>query len=113
MTQDNGNHAAHTWSIKGIRSREAHGGAYEVAVIESEKDGSWIADVWVNRKCDRTARLIAAAPVLLGALNEAKEYFDQRADAEYLSGQAAPVGNEEMRLLVVIRAAIAKARKEG
>ena len=44
------------------------------------------------------------------ALGEVEEYFDQLADAEYLPGKAAPVGNEEMRLLVVIRDALAKAQ---
>lgn len=46
---------------------------------------------------------------LAETLRDAEEYFDQRADAEYLPDQAAPVGNEEMSLLVDIRAAIAKA----
>ena len=41
------------------------------------------------------------------ALEEVEDYFDQRADAEYLPGQAAPVGNEEMRMLCIVREALA------
>lgn len=55
------------------------------------------------------ARLISAAPEMLDALKEALEYFDDKADAEYLPGKAAPVGNREMKLAGEIRAAIAKA----
>ena len=55
------------------------------------------------------ARLIAAAPRLLEALQEAEEYFDQRADAEYFPSAAAPIGNAEMTILVGVRAAIAEA----
>ena len=60
------------------------------------------------------ARLIAKAwliPELVVVLGEAEEYFDQRADAEYLPGQAAPIGNEEMRLLTEIRALLAKTKE--
>lgn len=55
-------------------------------------------------------RLEAINRELVVVLSEAEEYFDQRADAEYLPGQAAPIGNEEMRLLTEIRAALAKAK---
>ena len=41
-------------------------------------------------------------------LEEIEDYFDDRADAEYLPDKAAPAGNEEMRLLVEIRAVLAK-----
>ena len=58
-------------------------------------------------------RLKAINAELVAALGEAEEYFDQHADAEYLPGRAAPIGNEEMGLLTEIRAALDKARKEG
>jgi hypothetical protein len=32
-------------------------------------------------------------------LEDLSEYFDARADAEYFTDRAAPVGNEEMRFL--------------
>ncbi len=35
-------------------------------------------------------------------LEECREYFDGRADAEYFTDQPTPKGNEEMRLLVRI-----------
>jgi len=60
-------------------------------------------------ECEANAHLIAAAPEMLEALREALEYFDGKADAEYLPGRAAPVGNREMQLCGEIRAAIAKA----
>lgn len=41
------------------------------------------------------------------ALGECAEYFEQRADAEYFTDNASPVGNEEMRLLVEVQQAIA------
>lgn len=37
-------------------------------------------------------------------LRECEEYFDQRADAEYLPDRPAPIGNEEMSILTNIRA---------
>lgn len=48
---------------------------------------------------------------LVKALEAAEEYLDQRANAEYLPGKAAPVGNEEMDLLVEVRAALAVAEE--
>lgn len=56
---------------------------------------------------DANARLIAAAPDMLEALYEAEEYFDNRADADH--DETGFVPNEEMKLLAVVRAAIAKA----
>lgn len=53
------------------------------------------------------ARLIAASPDMLEALYEAEEYFDNRADADH--DETGFVPNEEMKLLTVVRAAIAKA----
>ena len=46
---------------------------------------------------------------LIEALEDTREYFDGRADAEYFADSATPVVNEEMRLQVQIEAALAKA----
>ncbi len=43
---------------------------------------------------------------MIAVLRECEEYFDQRADAEYLPDQTAPQGNDEMRLLCDIRAVL-------
>ena len=48
----------------------------------------------------------------IATLRQCEEYFDARADAEYFPDQATPVGNEEMGLLVDVRAAIAKATRK-
>ncbi len=40
------------------------------------------------------------------ALQEVEDYMDQRADAEYFTDSPAPVGNEEMRLLGLVRAVL-------
>ena len=53
------------------------------------------------------ARLIAASPDLLEALQECEEYFDNRADAD--CDQDGYVPNKEMRLLQVVRDALRKA----
>lgn len=45
--------------------------------------------------------------LMRAALEEVQEYFDARADAEYFTDVAGPVGNEEMRLLTIVRAALA------
>lgn len=45
--------------------------------------------------------------VVLEALENAGEYFDQRADAEYFTDGSSPVGNEEMTRLSEIKEAIA------
>lgn len=42
------------------------------------------------------------------ALEECEAYFDERADAEYFADSPSPVGNEEMRLLVMVREALGK-----
>lgn len=56
---------------------------------------------------EANARLIAAAPDMLAALKECEEYFDNRADADGDSTGFTP--NAEMNMLVMVRAAIAKA----
>ena len=40
---------------------------------------------------------------VLAKLEPVREYFDQRADAEYFPDQPTPKGNEEMRLLVDVQ----------
>lgn len=46
---------------------------------------------------------------LSAALREAREYFAERADAEYTTDSAGPKGNAEMSLLVEIDEALKKA----
>jgi hypothetical protein len=50
---------------------------------------------------------------LLEALRECEEFFDQRADAEYFIDSPTPVGNAEMKMLVLVREALAKATGEA
>lgn len=52
------------------------------------------------------ARLIAAAPDLFEALQAAEAYFEERADADCDATGYTP--NEEMRLLIEIRAALSR-----
>lgn len=57
------------------------------------------------------ARLIAAAPALLAALEEVEDFLDNRADVVDGSyGEPAP--NREMQLLQEVRAALSLARGE-
>ena len=58
------------------------------------------------------ARKCAAVPEMLEALRDALEYFNERADAEYLPGRAAPVGNREMQIAGAIRHVLAKAERD-
>lgn len=58
---------------------------------------------------EANAALIAAAPEMRDALERAREYFAERAEAEYFTDRASPVPNEEMRILVEIDEALAKA----
>ncbi len=53
-----------------------------------------------------TPDLYAEVQRLREALRECEDYFDNRADAEYTPERAAPQGNEEMRMLGVVRAAL-------
>lgn len=55
--------------------------------------------------------LSATAPDMLEALEAVEEYLDGIADADQPSGCEHPIANEEMRLLVMVRAALAKARQ--
>lgn len=66
-------------------------------------------DLWRayrNHHAEIIAALRAAGEVgrMREALEEAAEYFDGCADAEYLPGKASPVPNKEMRLYEAIRA---------
>lgn len=49
---------------------------------------------------------------LVESLEACEDYFDQRADAEYFTDSAMPKGNEEMLLLVAVRAALKLAKGE-
>jgi hypothetical protein len=68
----------------------------------------------VDERNQRNAAYIVHAcnlyPKLVEALEEAKEYFENRADAEYVTDSPQPVGNEEMRHLTTIRAILAKCK---
>lgn len=63
-----------------------------------------------KRRCDMVVKEFSDAastlPVVVEALRECEEYFDQRADAEYFTESPGPVGNEEMTMLGVVRNAL-------
>lgn len=48
---------------------------------------------------------------LFSAMEAVEEYLDDRADADQPSGCDHPIANDEMRLLVIVRAALEKARQ--
>ena len=48
----------------------------------------------------------------LDALRETETYFADRADAESFTDSPSPYGNEEMRLLCIVRSALARAGDE-
>lgn len=50
---------------------------------------------------------------ILHALEACRDYFEGRADAEYFTDRASPVGNEEMRMLVLIDMALKKERNRA
>ena len=59
-----------------------------------------------NRKLDALNReTVKSNNRMFDALDEVREYFDQRADAEYFTDSDSPKGNEEMSMLAVIDAA--------
>ncbi|WP_234839285.1 hypothetical protein [Sinorhizobium medicae] len=80
-----------------------------IGVGDAKKDGSvYRYDVRGINSAD--ARLIESAwviPVLLEALQECEEYFDNRADAD--CDQDGYIPNEEMQLLTLVRDALRKA----
>lgn len=48
-------------------------------------------------------------PTLRDVLKECEAYFDERADADQPAGCDSPIPNDEMRMLVTVRAALASA----
>lgn len=52
----------------------------------------------------------ATIATMAEALDQCEDYFDNRADAEYFTDSPAPVPNEEMTLLAVVRAALESTR---
>lgn len=80
----------------------------KVCSIKGGEDDFFIAEICgdqPNQMAD--TRLIAAAPDMLEALTECEEYFAQRADADHNGNDY--VGNAAMDMLMVVRAALAKA----
>lgn len=67
-----------------------------------------VDDYWISLN-DADARLIASAPDLFEALRECEEFFDERADADQPAGCDSPIPNEEMKVLLKVRAALLKA----
>ena len=59
-----------------------------------------------------TTWLLKRMRQMKAALQECEAYFEERADAECFTDSAGPVGNDEMRLLVEVQAAIANLPKE-
>lgn len=93
MTQQ---HTPGPWSVRGNRVTDETGNAF---AFLSRTPGVCDAEDWAN------ARLIAAAPALLTALESAAEWAEQFED----------VGMDEWtrQVLTAARAAIAAAREEG
>lgn len=93
---------------------ESNNSFYVLTEAGFATDKPWIATVQgthVGEKDEAineaNARLIAAAPDMLEALTECEEYFAQRADADHNGNDY--VGNAAMDMLMVVRAALAKA----
>lgn len=106
------------WKVEQMKNcYTIHNGDFIIATLDFVR--------WRPEQAKAYADLIGAAPEteaerdrlkvvnegLVKALEEAEEYFDQRADAEYLPDHAAPVGNKEMDLLTLVRAALDEARQ--
>lgn len=79
------------------------------------KTGSQMSDAewreWADSVIEanrKRAQIEAAAPDLLEALAECEEYFDNRADADW-DAEDGFIPNKEMRLLSLVREALAKA----
>lgn len=90
----NSQHTPGPWTVENL-TEQAGQSWFNVA-----SDGSAVAEAISD---SATARLIAAAPDMLAALQELEEFLDNQADVD--DGRA----NDAMRHLTEVRAAIAKA----
>lgn len=98
--------SAHTpgpWEV----TPEKDEGNFAHSIYGDGYKGLLIARCNQNGSHDADAHLIAAAPELFALASELEDYFDQRSDAD--CDHVGFIPNEEMRILVSIRAAIAKA----
>lgn len=64
----------------------------------------------INANAELIVRCVNEHDALVAALEEAREYFDQRAD---ISAKNENAPNEEMRLLAVIDAALSRGGRDG
>lgn len=69
-----------------------------------------IADALMAQGAERIEELRQTRDLLCDVLRECEEYFDQRADAEYFTDSPSPVGNEEMKMLCLIRETLKRAK---
>lgn len=141
MTQRSGRFTKGLWQVRGPSSGWGamdDGGDYAV-YVERDNTKHIIAEVICKTRenncepAEANARLIIAAqqaataaedmgydgqaavealPRLLEKLEGIEEYFEQRGDAEYLPGIAAPQGNEEMTHLMEIQEALTACRSK-
>ena len=74
---------------------------------------NWNEQIAYSKRAEMICEAIGPAPAaaleMLDTLQELIEFLDDQADAEYFTERGAPVPNDAMRLLVKVRAAIAKA----
>jgi hypothetical protein len=110
---ENTNTARHTpgpWVLtdNGLITAEAREGKVEIAVIELDFDNPFESEQRAN------AKLIAAAPELLAALNRAEAFIVSELDVRQTSygsdGDDGGYIGEARSALEIVRAAIAKAR---
>jgi hypothetical protein len=78
------------------------GHAKKLALIESMREARE-ADV---TQLHTITLAVTRMRQMKAALQACETYFEERADAEYFTDAASPSGNEEMRLLVEVQAAI-------
>lgn len=96
------------------------GNAFPYVITYPEGDGNCLDYQWSEANVEFIITAVnaydkhrALIETLTAALTECEDYFDNRADAEYFTDSAAPVPNEEMTLLTLVRDALAAAKKEG